>query len=75
MEQRIARALLTLSQGKDDFDLIMSKGELASQIGMSQESLSRKLTSMQENGIIALKGRRKIIIRNREALEGISLSV
>lgn len=74
VEQRIARALLTLSQGKDDFDLIMSKGELASQIGMSQESLSRKLTSMQEDGIIALKGRRKIIIRDREALEGISLS-
>ena len=74
VEQRIARALLNLSQGKDDFDLIMSKGELASQIGMSQESLSRKLTSMQEDGIIALKGRRKIIIRDREALEGISLS-
>ncbi len=73
VEQRIARALLRLSEGQVEFDLIMSKGELASQIGMSQESLSRKLTSLQEDGIIDLKGRRKIIILDRSALEEISL--
>lgn len=74
VEQRIARALLSLSQGQDDFDLILSKGELASQIGMSQESLSRKLTSLQEEGFIDLKGKRRIIIKDRDGLKGISRS-
>ena len=72
VEQRIARALLTLSEGKDVFDLIMSKGELASQIGMSQESLSRKLTALQEEGLIDLEGRRRIKILERSGLEDIS---
>ena len=72
VEQRIARALLTLSEGKDVFDLIMSKGELASQIGMSQESLSRKLTALQEEGLIDLEGRRGIKILERSGLEDIS---
>ena len=71
VEQRLAEALLTLSAGKKEVLLNMTKGDFASQIGMSQETLSRKLAAFQEEGLIELKGHRKIIILNRDGLEKI----
>lgn len=71
--KRVAEALLELSNGKAEFLLPMSKGDLASQLGMSQETLSRKLAALQEEGLIVLKGHRKIIIKNKPGLEEISL--
>ena len=38
---------------------------------MSQETLSRKLKALQEEKLIELSGHRKIIIRDRRALEGL----
>ena len=49
----------------------MTKGDFASQIGMSQETLSRKLTAFQEQGLIKLEGQRDIIVLDQEALENI----
>lgn len=72
VEQRLAEALLTMSEGKEEIQLNMTKGDLASQIGMTQETLSRKLKSFQDNGLIELKGRRKIVILDRDGLEKIS---
>lgn len=71
VEQRLAQALLTLSGEKDDVNLRMTKGDFASQLGMSQETLSRKLTAFQDVGLIALKGHKRIIILNRAGLEEI----
>lgn len=71
VEQRLAQALLTLSGEKNDVNLRMTKGDFASQLGMSQETLSRKLTVFQDDGLIALKGQKKIIILNRVGLEEI----
>lgn len=71
VEQRLAQALLTISAGKREVLLNMTKGDFASQIGMSQETLSRKLTAFQEEGYIEQKGHRKIIILNRGGLEEI----
>lgn len=71
--KRVTEALLELSKGKEEFLLPMTKGDLASQLGMSQETLSRKLAALQEEGLIALKGHRKIIIKNKAELEGLSL--
>lgn len=70
--QRLARTLLELSEGKPEIVLPMTKGNLASQLSMSQETLSRKLTALQEDGLIRLEGQRKIIIRNRAGLEDIN---
>jgi CRP-like cAMP-binding protein len=67
--RRVTEALLEFSNGKEEFLLPMSKGDLASQLGMSQETLSRKLAALQEEGLIMLKGHRKIIIKNRKGLE------
>lgn len=71
VEQRLAQALLTLSGEKNDVNLRMTKGDFASQLGMSQETLSRKLTAFQDDGLIALKGHKRIIILNRAGLEEI----
>ncbi len=69
VEQRIAHQLLHLSEGKRSIHLKMSKGDLASQMGMSQETLSRKLSAFQDLGWIDLEGQRIIHIKNRLALE------
>ncbi len=71
--KRIAGALLELSEGKQEFLLPMTKGDLASQLGMTQETLSRKLAALQEEGLIILKGHRKIIIKDKSELEEITL--
>jgi len=71
--KRVARALIELSEDKHEFLLPMTKGDLASQLGMTQETLSRKLAALQEEGIITLKGYRKIIIKDRSELEEIIL--
>lgn len=71
--KRIAGALLELSKGKKEIILPMTKGDLASQLGMSQETLSRKLAELQEEGTILLRGHRRIIIQDKSELEEISL--
>ncbi len=72
--KRIAGALLELSEGKQEFLLPMAKGDLASQLGMMQETLSRKLTALQDEGLIVLKGRRTIILKDKSQLEKISFA-
>lgn len=69
--KRIAGALLELSEGRQEVLLPMTKGDLASQLGMTQETLSRKLTALEGEGLIKLKGHRKIIIKERAKLEEI----
>lgn len=69
VEQRLALALISLSDENKELELNMTKGDFASQMGMSQETLSRNLTAFQDEGLIKLKGHRKIIIQDRAALE------
>ena len=71
VERRISQSLIKLAGGKKEISLKMSKRDWASHLGMSQESLSRRLTAFQEAGLIKLIGHRKIIILNKEALEEI----
>ncbi|GAB1483270.1 Crp/Fnr family transcriptional regulator [Treponema sp.] len=70
-ERRLAGELISLSDGRTEFDLALSKGDLASKIGMTQETLSRKLTIFQDQGLISLRGQRTILILNRKALADI----
>lgn len=71
VEKRLAHILLELSDRDGRVNLNLSKKDLASQIGMSSETLSRKLSAFQELGIIRLKGQRNIEILNVSALEEI----
>lgn len=49
----------------------MSKRDLASQMGMTSETLSRKLSSFEAQGWIEQIGQRRIIIKDRQGLEGV----
>lgn len=71
VEQRLAQALLSLSEGRSEVVLGMKKGDFASQLGMSQETLSRKLSAFQDQGFIRLKGHKRIAILKRDELERI----
>lgn len=71
VEQRVVQMLLEMANEKNIVDLSISKKDLASYIGISQETLSRKLSYLQNQGWIEQKGQRKIIIKNRNSLENI----
>jgi len=68
VESRLAKALLELSDEFNEITLATTKGDMASQLGISQETLSRKLTMLQDDHIINQIGHRRIIILNRNAL-------
>lgn len=71
VEKRLAQNLIRMANDKGEIFLKTSKRDLASQLGMSQETLSRKLTAFQELGIIKLRGHRRITILNKAILEEI----
>ncbi|MDD3999520.1 MAG: Crp/Fnr family transcriptional regulator [Bacilli bacterium] len=71
VEWRLARALLKLADKYGVVELTSKKANFASQIGMSQETLSRKLSLFESNKYIRQIGQRKIIIMNRKALSEI----
>lgn len=71
VEKRLASTLIRMANEKGEISLNMSKRDLASYIGMSQETLSRKLTAFQDMGIIKLIGHRRIILLDIDALEEI----
>ena len=62
-----------MSQDNQEITLPRTKGDLASQLGMTQETLSRKLAVLQEEGLIRLQGHRKILIIDKTGLEEIGL--
>jgi len=68
VETRLAQTLIRLANKDNVVTLPMKKGDFASQIGMSQETLSRKLTAFQDQGLIKQEGNRKITILDKEAL-------
>ena len=72
--QRLAQALLALSGEGEEIILPMTKGDFASQLGMTQETLSRKLAALQEEGLLEQEGHRKIVIKNKSRLEELSLA-
>ena len=71
VERRLAQVLLDLSAGGNEIELEMSKRDLASQMGMSGEKLSRKLSSFEAQGLIEQIGQRRMIIKDRAGLEGV----
>jgi len=71
VEKRLADTLITMANEKGKVVLKMSKRDLASHIGMSQETLSRKLTTFQEAGLVELIGHRNINLLNVEGLKEI----
>lgn len=69
VNQRLAQALMDLAGQDKVIELAMSKGDFASQLGMSQETLSRRLSAWQDEGVIDQIGQRTIIIQDKNRLE------
>ncbi|NMA70108.1 MAG: Crp/Fnr family transcriptional regulator [Desulfitobacterium sp.] len=79
MEARIASLLINFAKNfgykRDDrivLDLSLTREEMANFIGVTRETMSRKLSSMQEEGFIELVGNKRIIINNLEDLEDLT---
>jgi len=68
-ERRLAAALLELAAGRRYFELPTTKGDFASHLGMTQETLSRKLSLLQNQGLIRGRGQRGIEILDEKGLE------
>jgi CRP/FNR family transcriptional regulator len=58
-----------------EFDLILSREEIASLIGTTIESVSRRLTELEREGLIERKGARGLVIRDAPSLAQGELSV
>lgn len=71
VETRLAQILMKMANDNKEVILNMTKGDFASQMGMSQETLSRKLSHFQEQGLIKQIGNRRIVLLNIEGLEEI----
>lgn len=69
VESRIAEMLLELADEKGHIILTVRKGDIASHLGMSQETFSRKLSYFQDKGWIKLKGHKEITVLDRDSLE------
>jgi CRP/FNR family transcriptional regulator len=69
VETRIVQTLLDLADENGVINLDISKKDLAAYMGMSQETLSRKLSYFQDKGLIKQIGHRRIEILDRESLE------
>ncbi len=65
---RVAGLILSLARAASDspchpaqaFDLPLSRGEMAQMLGLTIETVSRRMTRLEKDGIIAKKGARRI---------------
>lgn len=72
VKDRLAGLILALSRAASpspcgqalEFDLILSREEMASLLGTTIESVSRRLTELERDGLIERKGARGLVIRD-----------
>ncbi len=75
-EERVAGFLLEMAdrctEGDvgDSFDLPLTRGQMADILGLTIETVSRQLTNLKREGLIALLAGRGVTILNRAGLEG-----
>lgn len=80
VEARIAGLLITLSESfgikegdKIILEIALTREEMANFIGVTRETMSRKLSSLQDEGILELIGNKKIIINDLNHLKDLAL--
>ena len=73
---RIAQMLIEMTEEfgiekNNSIELIipLTREDMANYIGVTRETISRKLSNLQDEGIIKLVGNKKIIINNLKVLK------
>jgi CRP-like cAMP-binding protein len=70
-QERVAGFLLEMAKrapGATDIDLTMSRQDIADYLGLTIETVSRTLTQLENSAAIAVPTSRRIVLRNRGAL-------
>ncbi len=71
-EERVAGFLLEMAGRKPDvvgaIELPMSRQDIADYLGLTIETVSRTFTQLAQSGTIALENSRRVVFRNRAAL-------
>lgn len=73
--QKIGAFLLEMADRGDSatkVELAMSRQDIADYLGLTIETVSRTLSQMEREGTIALQTTRKVVLRNRRALEDLN---
>jgi CRP/FNR family transcriptional regulator, nitrogen fixation regulation protein len=71
-QERIAAFLLDMAarlSRSGDMDLPMPRQDIADYLGLTIETVSRTLTQLERDGLIAIPGSRRIVFCNRAALD------
>lgn len=55
-----------------ELDMPLNREEMGNYVGITRETMSRKLSALQDSGVIELDGNRRIIIKDKEALENMA---
>jgi len=75
-QERVATLLVDMADRLDDegegFELPIGRQQMADILGLTIETVSRQLTRMKEGGVIALPGRRAVVVHDRPALEAMA---
>lgn len=70
-EERVSSFLLEMadrSYGTSEFELPMSRQDIADHLGLTIETVSRTMTRFTDAGFISLPTSRRVVLRNRSAL-------
>ena len=70
-QERVASFLLEMSErvsGANAIELPMSRQDIADYLGLTIETVSRTLTSLEDSAAIEVPTSRRIVLRNRPAL-------
>ena len=74
-QERLAGFLLEVAErarSGDSVDLAMTRQDIADYLGLTIETVSRTLTALAEEAVIELPSKRRILLRDRAALEFMS---
>lgn len=70
--EKVASFLLMLPAHKDDIDVPMTRGDIADYLGLTVETVSRTLTRLRQDGLIALPVPARIQVLDRKGLENLA---